>query len=39
VIVHEDRKAPVVGVSVWYKVGSKDEPGGPLRLRPPLRTP
>ena len=28
VIVHEDRKAPVVAVSVWYKVGSKDEPEG-----------
>ena len=28
VIVHEDRKAPVVAVSVWYKVGSKDEPQG-----------
>jgi zinc protease len=28
VIVHEDRKAPVVGVSVWYNVGSKDEPRG-----------
>ncbi len=28
VIVHEDRKAPVVAVSVWYKVGSKDEPTG-----------
>ena len=28
VIVHEDRKAPVVGVSVWYNVGSKDEPAG-----------
>ena len=28
VIVHEDRKAPVVAVSVWYKVGSKDEPPG-----------
>lgn len=28
VIVHEDRKAPVVAVSVWYKVGSKDEPAG-----------
>jgi zinc protease len=25
VIVHEDRKAPVVAVSVWYHVGSKDE--------------
>jgi predicted Zn-dependent peptidase len=28
VVVHEDRKAPVVAVSVWYKVGSKDEPKG-----------
>ena len=28
VIVHEDRKAPVVAASVWYKVGSKDEPAG-----------
>ncbi|MBD2842573.1 insulinase family protein [Erythrobacter sp. KMU-140] len=28
VIVHEDRKAPVVGVAVWYNVGSKDEPEG-----------
>ena len=28
VIVHEDRKAPVVAVSTWYNVGSKDEPGG-----------
>ncbi len=28
VIVHTDRKAPVVAVSVWYHVGSKDEPAG-----------
>ena len=28
VIVHEDRKAPIVAVSVWYRVGSKDEPPG-----------
>ena len=28
VIVHEDRKAPIVGVAVWYNVGSKDEPAG-----------
>ncbi len=28
VIVHEDRKAPIVQVSVWYKVGMKDEPEG-----------
>ncbi|HKC02977.1 MAG TPA: pitrilysin family protein [Sphingomicrobium sp.] len=26
VIVHEDHKAPVVAVSVYYNVGSKDEP-------------
>jgi zinc protease len=28
VVVHTDRKAPVVAVSVWYHVGSKDEPEG-----------
>ncbi len=28
VVVHTDRKAPVVAVSVWYHVGSKDEPQG-----------
>ncbi|WP_417623664.1 M16 family metallopeptidase [Paremcibacter congregatus] len=28
VIVHEDHKAPVVFVGVWYHVGSKDEPVG-----------
>ena len=28
VVVHTDRKAPVVAVSVWYHVGSKDEPAG-----------
>jgi zinc protease len=28
VLVHEDRKAPVVAVSVWYGVGSKHEPKG-----------
>ncbi|MGQ8367463.1 M16 family metallopeptidase [Glaciecola sp. 1036] len=28
VVVHEDRKAPVVAVAVWYKVGAKDEPDG-----------
>ena len=28
VIVHEDRKAPIVGLAVWYNVGSKDEPEG-----------
>jgi len=28
VIVHEDHKAPIVAVSTWYNVGSKDEPKG-----------
>jgi zinc protease len=28
VLVHTDRKAPVVAISVWYHVGSKDEPTG-----------
>lgn len=28
VVVHEDRKAPIVAVGVWYHVGSKDEPEG-----------
>jgi len=28
VIVHEDHKAPVVSVAIWYHVGSKDEPEG-----------
>ena len=27
-IVHEDHKAPIVAVNVWYHVGSKDEPEG-----------
>ncbi len=28
VVIHTDRKAPVVGVAVWYDVGSKHEPKG-----------
>ena len=28
VIVHTDRKAPIVAVNLWYHVGSKDEPEG-----------
>ena len=28
VIVHEDRKAPLVAISIWYNVGIKDEPEG-----------
>ena len=28
VIVHTDRKAPIVAVNLWYHVGSKDEPMG-----------
>ena len=27
-LVHEDRKAPIVAVNVWYHVGSKNEPDG-----------
>ena len=26
VIVHEDHKAPIVAVNIWYHVGSKNEP-------------
>ena len=25
VVIHEDHKAPIVAVNVWYHVGSKDE--------------
>lgn len=28
VIVHEDHKAPIVAVNIWYHVGSKDEKRG-----------
>src|ERR1700722_16461207 len=28
VVLHEDHKTPVVGVNVWYRVGSKDEKPG-----------
>ncbi|MGK3965979.1 M16 family metallopeptidase [Sorangium sp. So ce118] len=28
VVLHEDRRTPVVAVNVWYHVGSKDEPKG-----------
>jgi len=28
VVVHEDHKAPVVAVSIWYHIGSADEPTG-----------
>ncbi|WP_132142443.1 M16 family metallopeptidase [Luteibacter rhizovicinus] len=28
VVVHEDHKAPVVAVGIWYHVGSADEPAG-----------
>src|SRR3954470_9324990 len=27
-LVHEDHKAPIVAVNVWYHVGSKDERAG-----------
>jgi predicted Zn-dependent peptidase len=32
VIVHEDRKAPLVHVSLWYSAGSKDEKPGKTGL-------
>lgn len=28
VVVHEDRKAPIVAVNIWYHVGAKNEPLG-----------
>ncbi len=28
VLVHTDRKAPIIAASVWYHIGSKDEPAG-----------
>ena len=34
VVVHTDRKAPIVAVNLWYHVGSKNEPAG----RPASRT-
>ena len=27
-IIHEDHKAPIVAVNIWYHVGSKDEKAG-----------
>ncbi|KPJ75618.1 MAG: hypothetical protein AMS19_13785, partial [Gemmatimonas sp. SG8_23] len=27
-LVHEDRKAPIVAVNIWYHVGSKNEEPG-----------
>jgi zinc protease len=27
-LVHEDRKAPIAAVNIWYHVGSKNEPSG-----------
>ncbi|MDB5987687.1 MAG: peptidase domain protein [Nevskia sp.] len=28
VLIHEDHKAPLVGINIWYHVGSRDEPSG-----------
>jgi predicted Zn-dependent peptidase len=28
VVLHEDHRAPLVTVNLWYRVGSKDEPAG-----------
>jgi hypothetical protein len=33
VVVHTDRKAPIVAVNIWYHVGSKDEPAGAAASR------
>ena len=38
-LVHEDHKAPIVAVNVWYHVGSKNEKPGPDGLRAPVRAP
>src|SRR6185436_15778374 len=27
-LVHEDHKAPIAAVNIWYHVGSKNEPAG-----------
>ena len=32
VIVHEDRRVPLVAVNVWYRVGSKNEQPGKTGL-------
>ena len=36
-IVHEDHKAPIVAVNIWYHVGSKNEKPGTHRLRSLVR--
>ncbi len=28
VLIHEDHKAPLVGINIWYHIGSRDEPTG-----------
>ena len=33
-LVHEDRKAPIVAVNVWYHVGSKNEKPGQVPASP-----
>ena len=39
VIVHTDRKAPIIAMTTWYHVGSKDEPEGKTGFAPSFRTP
>ncbi len=39
VIVHEDHKAPIVAVNMWYHVGSKNEKTGEDGVRAPFRAP
>ena len=38
-LVHEDHKAPIVAVNVWYHVGSKNEKTGADRFRAFVRAP
>ena len=39
VILHVDRKLPIVHVNEWFHVGSKNEQPRPHRLRAPVRAP
>ena len=35
----QERSSPTVAIQVWYRVGSKDDPDRPQRLRASLRAP
>ena len=36
-LIHEDHSVPVVGVNLWYHVGSRNEQRGKTGVRPPVR--